>query len=177
LAVELAYAHTTVVGPYFTHHSPTNASSGIVPFYVSAHTPKRDLLVTPLFLTHTNRETRKSEIVSWLYYQSSQGDKMFRTVLPLWFQSRDENTSTAIGFPLLWHFADKSRGQVEDARWAILLGSPWQRTHARPSAPCLVLARRTERIRQQRPHAALLRAPRAAFADLAHAPLRLQAHT
>ena len=101
-------ANTTVVGPYFTHHSPTNTSSGIVPFYVSAHTPKRDLLVTPLFLTHTNRETRKSEIVSWLYYQSSQGDKMFRTVLPLWFQSRDENTSTAIGFPLVWHFADKS---------------------------------------------------------------------
>ena len=104
-------AHTTVVGSYFTHHSPSGTSSGLVPFYVSAHTPKRDLLVTPLFLTHTNRQTGSRKVVSWLYYESNQGNDMFRTVLPLWFQSRDENKSTAIGFPLLWHFADKRAGK------------------------------------------------------------------
>jgi hypothetical protein len=38
-----------VVGPYFSHHSPTGSSSGLLPFYLSSHTPKRDLLVTPLF--------------------------------------------------------------------------------------------------------------------------------
>jgi hypothetical protein len=100
-------AHTSVVGPYFTHHSPNSSSSGLLPFYLSAHTPKRDLLVTPLFLSHTNRQSGARRSLSWLYYQSNQGSNMFRTVLPLWYQSRDENDHWAVGFPLFWHFADK----------------------------------------------------------------------
>ena len=100
-------SHTTVVGTYFSHHSPTGSSSGLLPLYVSAHTPKRDLMVSPLFLSHTNRESGDRKIISWLYYQSNHGNDMFRTVLPLWYQSRDENKSSAIGFPLFWHFADK----------------------------------------------------------------------
>jgi hypothetical protein len=47
---------------------------------------------------------------------------MFRTVLPLWFQSRDEHKSMAIGFPLLWHFADfradKSKTLLVPFYWA-----------------------------------------------------------
>jgi hypothetical protein len=99
-------AHTTVIGPYFTHHSPSNTSTGLIPFYVSAHTPKRDLLVTPLFLAHTDRQSGDRRIISWLFYQSNQGSNMLR-VAPLWYQSRDENTSSAVGFPIFWHFADK----------------------------------------------------------------------
>jgi hypothetical protein len=101
-------AHTTVVGSYFTHHSPNGSSSGLLPFYLSAHTPKRDLLVTPLFVSHTNRQSGDRRIISWLFYQSNQGNDMFRTVVPLWYQSRDENKSSAVGFPLFWHFADNS---------------------------------------------------------------------
>ncbi len=100
-------AHTSVVGPHFTHHSPSGSSSGLIPFYLSAYTPRRDLLVTPLFLSHTNRQNGNRHIVSWLYYQSNQGSDMFRTVLPLWYQNRDQNSSWAVGFPLFWHFADK----------------------------------------------------------------------
>ena len=100
-------SHTTVFGPYFTHHSPAGSSSGVLPFYLSLHTLKRDLTVTPLFLSHTNRESGDRRIISWLYYQSNQGNDMFRMVLPLWYQTRDENKSTAVGFPLIWHFADK----------------------------------------------------------------------
>jgi hypothetical protein len=96
-----------VVGPFFTHHSPTGSSSGLIPFYLSAHTPKRDLVVSPLFLSHTHRQSGTRRIFSWLYYQSNQGNDLFRTVLPLWYQSRDENKSWAVGFPLFWHFADK----------------------------------------------------------------------
>jgi len=99
-------SHTTVVGPYFTHHSPSSSSSGLLPFYLSAHTPKRDLMVTPLFLSHTDRQNGNRRLISWLYYQSSQGNDMLR-VFPLWYQTRDENNSSAIGFPLFWHFADK----------------------------------------------------------------------
>jgi hypothetical protein len=101
-------SHTTVVGSYFTHHSPGSSSSGLLPFYLSAHTPKRDLFVTPLFLSHTDRPSGDRHIVSWLYYQSDRGNDMFRTVLPLWYQSRSENKSWAVGFPLFWHFADKT---------------------------------------------------------------------
>ncbi len=100
-------SHTTVLGPYFTHHAPSGSSSGLFPFYLSAHSPKRDLLVTPLFVSHTNRQSGKRRIFSWLYYQSSQGQEKFRTVFPLWYQASDENKSTAIGFPLFWHFADR----------------------------------------------------------------------
>jgi hypothetical protein len=100
-------SHTTVVGPYFTHHSPNGSSSGLIPFYVSAHTPKRDLLVTPLFFSHKDRQSGNRRIVSWLYYQSNQGNDMFRSVFPLWYQATGKNKSTAIGFPLFWHFADK----------------------------------------------------------------------
>jgi hypothetical protein len=101
-------SHTTVVGSYFTHHSPSGSSSGLLPFYLSAHTPKRDLFVTPLFLSHTDRQSGDRRVVSWLYYQSDRGNDMFRTVLPLWYQSRGENKSWAVGFPLFWHFADKA---------------------------------------------------------------------
>jgi len=79
---------------------------GLLPFYLSAHSPKRDLLVTPLFLSHTDRQNGNRRLISWLYYQSSQGNDMLR-VFPLWYQTRDENNSSAIGFPLFWHFADK----------------------------------------------------------------------
>ena len=99
-------SHTTVLGPYFTHHSPTGSSSGLLPFYYSSHTAKTDLLATPLFITRDNREQASSWTLSWLYYQSRDRDGLFRTVLPLWWQSRDEHKSTAVGFPLYWHFAD-----------------------------------------------------------------------
>ena len=99
-------SHTTVVGPYFSHHSPNGSSSGLLPLFLSAHTPKRDLLVTPLFVSHTNRQSGDRRIVSWLYYQSNQGNDMLR-LAPLWYQSRDENNSTAALFPLFWHFADR----------------------------------------------------------------------
>jgi hypothetical protein len=100
-------AHTTVVGPYFSHHSPAGSSSGLLPFYLSSHNPKHDLLVTPLFVSHRNREKESRHIISWLYYQSRDREGMFRTVFPLWWQSSDEQKSTAIGFPLYWHFADR----------------------------------------------------------------------
>jgi hypothetical protein len=101
-------SHTTMVGPYFTHHSPTGESSGLIPFYVSSRDPKRSLFISPLFVSHTNHESETRRIVSWLYYQSDHRDEMFRSVFPLWWQSRGENKSTAIGFPLLWHFADRT---------------------------------------------------------------------
>ena len=100
-------SHTTVVGPYFTHHSPAGESAGLVPFYVSSQNPARGLFITPLFVSHTNRASETRRIVSWLYYQSDHRDEMFRAIFPLWWQSRDENKSTAVGFPLLWHFADR----------------------------------------------------------------------
>ena len=103
-------SHTTQVGPYFTHHSPAGSSSGLIPFYFSSHTAKRDLLVTPLFLSHQDRETDTSRIVSWLYYQSRSRDGFFRGLFPLWWQKSDENTSKTVGFPLYWHFADKAAG-------------------------------------------------------------------
>ena len=103
-------SHTTVIGPYFTHHSPAGTSSGILPLYLSLHDAKRELLVTPLFVSHKDREKETSRIVSWLYYQSRGRNGMFRAVLPLWWQSSDENRSTAVGFPLYWKFADRLAG-------------------------------------------------------------------
>jgi len=103
-------SHTTVVGPYFTHHSPSGSSSGLIPFYLSSHNKKRDLLVTPLFVAHHDREKGIRRVVSWLYYQSSGRDGTFRSVFPLWWQKSDENTSKAVGFPLYWHFADRHAG-------------------------------------------------------------------
>ena len=101
--------HTTVVGPYFTHHSPSGQSAGLLPFYLTLHNPKRALTVTPLFLAHTNHESNTRRVASWLYYERKSPDEMVRTVLPLWWQSRTADKSTAVGFPLFWHFADRSQ--------------------------------------------------------------------
>ena len=100
-------SHTTLVGPYFTHHSPAGTSSGLIPLYLSSHGAKTDLLVSPLFVAHKNREKDTSRVVSWLYYQSRDRDGMFRVAFPLWWQKTDENKSMAVGFPLYWHFADR----------------------------------------------------------------------
>jgi hypothetical protein len=100
-------SHTTAVGPYFSHHSPTNTSSGILPLYLSSRDAKRDVLVTPLFVSHTSHASQTRRIISWLYYQSKHGDETTLAIFPLWWQSHDENKSTAIGLPLFWHFADK----------------------------------------------------------------------
>jgi hypothetical protein len=99
--------HTTVLGPYFSHHCPNGTSTGLIPFYLSAHNPKRDVLATPLFVSHNSRETDTQRTVSWLYYQSRHQDELFRMLFPLWWQSADQNESTAVGFPLIWHFANK----------------------------------------------------------------------
>lgn len=99
-------SHTTVVGPYFTHHAGDARSSGLLPLYLSAHSPKRDLLATPLFVTSKNHEDDSRQTFAWLYYEKDGRDGMFRTIFPLWWQSRSEDTSTSIGFPLFWHFAD-----------------------------------------------------------------------
>ncbi|MBN2574072.1 MAG: hypothetical protein JXP73_05855 [Deltaproteobacteria bacterium] len=103
-------SHTTQILTYFSHHSPTGASTGLLPFYLSTRGKKRDLLLTPLFLATKNHEKQSSRIVSWLYYESRERDRMFRTVFPLWWQTSDQNQDMAIGFPLYWHFADKQKG-------------------------------------------------------------------
>jgi hypothetical protein len=97
-----------MVGPYFTHHSPTNTSSGLLPFYLSSRDAKRDWFISPLLVSHTDHETQTRRVVSWLFYQSRHNDDLTRVVFPLWWQWRDENKSTAVGFPLVWHFADRS---------------------------------------------------------------------
>ncbi len=99
-------SHATVIGPYFSRHSPTSSSAGLLPFYYSHHTAKTDLTVTPLFVSRANRETQSSKTWAWLLYQSRQGDGLFRTVVPLWWQARNSHRSWAIGFPLYWHWAD-----------------------------------------------------------------------
>jgi len=99
-------AHTTVLGPYFTHYSPQRTSSGILPFYYRETTDRHALLVTPLFAHYKDRKEGSERAFAWLYYQSAQGPNLFRTVLPLFFQWRDKDTSTTVGFPLYWHFAN-----------------------------------------------------------------------
>jgi hypothetical protein len=115
-------AHTTIVGPYFTHHCPSDKSSGLVPFYVSTSSKKRDLTVTPLFVSHDNHETQAKHIVSWLYYESRQRENLFRVAFPLWWQSADKDGSTSVGFPLYWHFTnrkeDKSTTLLGPLYWA-----------------------------------------------------------
>jgi hypothetical protein len=100
-------SHTTMVGPYFTHHSPAGSSTGLLPFYFASHSAKSDWLVTPLFVTRGSREQDSRWILSWLYWESRDRDRLFRAVLPLWWQKRDANQSMAVGFPLYWHFADR----------------------------------------------------------------------
>jgi len=99
-------SHTTVVGPYFTHHAPTGSASGVLPFYVASQSPKRSLFISPLFASYTNHQSGSSRAFSWLYYQSKHGDDMFRVAFPLWWQWRDSNAHTAVGFPLFWHFTN-----------------------------------------------------------------------
>lgn len=99
-------AHTTVVGPYFTHHCPNDTSSGLLPFYLSASNQKRDWLITPLFASHNDRETQTKRRVSWLYYESRRQEDLFRMVFPLWWQSADKSGSTTVGFPLYWSFTN-----------------------------------------------------------------------
>jgi len=103
-------AHTTVLGPYFTHHSPERTSSGILPFYYRETTDTHDLFVTPLFAHLKNRKEGREKTFAWLYLQSAQGPNLLRTVLPIFYQWRDRDTSAAVGFPLYWHFANKSEG-------------------------------------------------------------------
>ena len=100
-------AHTTVVGPYFSHHSPTNVSSGLLPFYLSSRDATRDWIMSPLFVAHRSHATRTRRIVSWLYYESSRDDDLLRVLFPLWWQSHDKDKGWAVGFPLYWHFADR----------------------------------------------------------------------
>ena len=99
---------TLTIGPWFRTEDDQQHSraSGLVPFFVSADSPKRHLLVTPLFVYHRNHETQTSHVVSWLYYQTIRPDGNFRSLFPLWWQGRDGGKSYAMLIPLYWHFAD-----------------------------------------------------------------------
>ena len=99
-------SHATVIGPYFSRHSPDGSGAGLLPFYFSSRTQKADLTVTPLFVARTNHEQRSSWILGWLFYQWRGPDKLFRTIVPLWWQEQDKGRSWAVGFPLYWHGAD-----------------------------------------------------------------------
>jgi hypothetical protein len=115
-------SHATVIGPYFTRHSPAGSSAGLLPFYYFSRTPKSDLTVTPLFVSRRNHERHSSWILGWLFYQSRSQDAMFRTVVPLWWQQRDRHHSWTVGFPLYWHGADHdantSRSVLGPFYWA-----------------------------------------------------------
>jgi hypothetical protein len=99
--------HTTVLGPYFTHRSPQRTSAGLLPFYYRESTDTRDLFITPLFAHSKNHKEGSERTLAWLYYQSAQGPNLLRTVLPLFYQWRDKDTSNTVGFPLYWHFANQ----------------------------------------------------------------------
>jgi hypothetical protein len=98
--------HTSVYGPYFSHSSTDNTSSGLLPFYVSSKSKQRDWFISPLWIRKKNHETQTQTDVSLLYYASSKPDSGFRLILPLWWQSWNRNQKTTIGFPLYWHFAN-----------------------------------------------------------------------
>ncbi len=100
-------AHTTVVGPYFTHHSQAGKSAGLLPFYLSRESATSSTTVTPLYVAHENRKTGDRRFVSWLYYQWSNRDEMFRTAFPLWWQWKTADKNAAVGFPLFWHFSNR----------------------------------------------------------------------
>ncbi len=100
---------TLTIGPWFRTENDQQRSraSGLVPFFVSADSPKRHLLVTPLFVYHRNHETQTSHVVSWLYYQAIRPDGNIRSLFPLWWQGRQGSKSYAMLIPLYWHFANR----------------------------------------------------------------------
>jgi hypothetical protein len=115
-------SHTTQILTYFSHHSPKGSSSGLLPFYYRSSSPDRNLLITPLFVSHTNQRTENRQVFSLLYYEAKQREKLLRIAFPLWWQTRDENSSSTVGFPLYWHFTNqkenKSTTVVGPLYWA-----------------------------------------------------------
>ena len=99
---------TLMVGPWFHSENDQEHShaSGLIPLFVSANSPKRRLLVTPLFVYHRNHETQTSHVVSLLYYQATRPDGNARSLFPLWWQGRQGNKSHVMLLPLYWHFAN-----------------------------------------------------------------------
>ena len=101
---------TLAVGPWFRTQNDQQHShaSGLVPLFVSADSPKRHLLVTPLFVYHRNYETQTSHVLSPLYYQASRPDGSIRSLFPLWWQGHQGSKSYAMLMPLYWHFANSA---------------------------------------------------------------------
>ena len=99
---------TLVVGPWFRAENSRKHShaSGLIPLFVSADSPQRRLLVTPLFFYYRNHETETSRVVSPLYFQSSWPDGSTHVVFPLWWQGRQGSKSHILLMPLYWHFAN-----------------------------------------------------------------------
>lgn len=128
--------HTTVVGPYFTHHTRDGHAQGLLPFYLSVASPARSMTVTPLFLTHDNYQNDTHRVLSWLYYHERDPNGGFRTVFPLWWQWQHGAKNTAVGFPLFWHFADSDKDK------ATTLAGPlyWSRTGSDHTRGLLPLA-------------------------------------
>jgi hypothetical protein len=100
---------TLTVGPWFRTQDDQQHShaSGLVPLFVSADSPQRRLLVTPLFVYHRNHETQTSRVVSLFYFQSSRPDGSTHVVFPLWWQGRQGSKSHVMLLPLYWHFANR----------------------------------------------------------------------
>jgi hypothetical protein len=99
--------HTTVVGPYFSHHSTESRSAGLVPFYLWHESKTTSTTVSPLFVSRTNHDTGTRRTFAWLYYEWNDRDEEFRTAFPLWWQWKTPDRHTAVGFPLFWHFSDR----------------------------------------------------------------------
>jgi len=99
---------TLMVGPWFRTQNGEKSSqaTGLIPLFVSATSPKRRLLVTPLFVYHRDHEAQSSHVVSPLYFQSSHPNESTHVVFPLWWQGRQGNKSHAMLLPLYWHFAN-----------------------------------------------------------------------
>jgi hypothetical protein len=101
---------TFMIGPWFRTEDDEQHShaSGLIPLFVSADSPKRRLLVTPLFVYHRNHEAQTTRVVSPLYFQSSRPDGSTHVVFPLWWQGRQGSKSHVLFMPLYWHFADSA---------------------------------------------------------------------
>ena len=99
---------TLTIGPWFRTENDQARShaSGLIPLFVSADSPTRRLLVTPLFVYHRNHETQTTRVFSPLYFQSSRPDGSTHVVFPLWWQGRQGSKRHAMFMPLYWHFAD-----------------------------------------------------------------------
>jgi len=97
--------HTSVYGPYFSHTSSTNTSSGLLPLYVASESAKSKWLVTPAFVSRADKTKQEKSVYSLLYYANTTPDSGTR-IAPLWWQSWDKDRKSTVAFPLYWHFAN-----------------------------------------------------------------------